>query len=266
MVEMTRRAFIRDFGQGTLAVAILGIAVVACSDEDVSGGETTSTTVAPSSTTTTTAAPADSSTTVPGPVEAEPVTWERVFMGGVSAYVLVRRGEAALVDAGNPGSMAAIESGLTAAGVGWGDVGHVILTHLHRDHVGGLPDVLEAAPAAVGYAGAADIPSIDSPRELTPVGDGETVFGLQIIETPGHTPGHISVLDGAGGLLVAGDALIGDGTGVAGPSPQFSADMGDANRSVIKLAGLEYETVVFGHGSPVVGAASTQVAELASTL
>jgi glyoxylase-like metal-dependent hydrolase (beta-lactamase superfamily II) len=94
-----------------------------------------------------------------------------------------------------------------------------------------------------------------------------SVFDLEIIETPGHTAGHISVLDRVGGLLVAGDALNGGrSSGVTGPNPRFTGDMTLANASAVKLGGLQFETVVFGHGDPLEGGASARVAELAATL
>ena len=59
-------------------------------------------------------------------------------------------------------------------------------------------------------------------------------FGLEIIETPGHTIGHISVFDRVGGLLVAGDALNGGGaSGVTGPNPRFPSDLTAANASAV---------------------------------
>ena len=125
---------------------------------------------------------------------------------------------------------------------------------------------MDAAPAATGFAGEPDIPSIPSPRPLTPVGDGDAVFGLEIISTPGHTPGSISVHDPAAGLLVAGDALNGVDGGVGGANPRFSSDMSLADESVRKLAGLQFDTALFGHGEPVVGGASALVADLAAGL
>jgi glyoxylase-like metal-dependent hydrolase (beta-lactamase superfamily II) len=184
----------------------------------------------------------------------------------VSAYVLVRAGEATVVDTGNPGDAGDIAATLDGLGIGWNDVSTVILTHLHGDHVGSLGDVMAAAPDAVGYAGAPDIPGIRSPRTLMPVGDGDTVFGLEIIATPGHTPGSIVVRDPVSGLMVAGDALRGEDGGVIGPNPRFTDDMALANESVKKLAELQFETIVFGHGDPVEGGASDQVAALAATL
>ena len=60
--------------------------------------------------------------------------------------------------------------------------------------------------------------------------------------------------------------MVGGNGRVAGPSEQFTADMQTANASVVKLAGLDFEVVYFGHGEPVTSGASTQVAELASGL
>lgn len=92
------------------------------------------------------------------------------------------------------------------------------------------------------------------------------MFGLDIIATPGHTPGSIVVRDPGSGLLVAGDAMRGGDGGVIGANPRFSDDMDLANESIRKLAALQFDTVVFGHGEPVVGGASEQVAALAAAL
>ena len=96
--------------------------------------------------------------------------------------------------------------------------------------------------------------------------DGEEIFGLQIIGTPGHTPGHISVYDPSGSLFVAGDALNNVESELTGPNPQFTPDMALASESVKKIAQLTFETALFGHGDPLEGGASTAIAELATTL
>lgn len=251
--SMTRRAFVTDLGKGGLAVAVFGLTVLACGDGD--------------STPSTTSNEPDATTAPTEPQsESTAVAWERVNLGFVSAYVLARRGEAVIVDTGEAGSESSIEASLRLLDLGWTDVGHVVVTHLHNDHQGSLPAVLDLAPDAAGYAGAGDIPGIRSPRDLIAVGDGDKVFDLDIIATPGHTPGHISVLDADGGLLVAGDALNGADGGVIGANPQYTPDMATANQSIAKLAGYTYETVVFGHGEPVTSGASQQVAALASGL
>lgn len=236
---LNRRAFLADLGKAGLAIAVIG--TVGCaSDDETAGGS-------------------------PGPTSESPATsggWRRVDLGFVSAYVLVRAGETAIVDTGTSGSADNIESSLADAGVGWDAVGHVILTHKHPDHVGSLEEVLTRAPDAAAYAGEADIPAITSPREITAVADGESIFDLQVIATPGHTPGHISVLDASASVLVAGDAIVGEGDGVGGPNAQFSEDLSVARASATKLGALDFDTVLFGHGEPVVGGASAAVAEL----
>lgn len=282
--QQTRRWFLSQLGRGTFAVAVLGVTAAACADN---GGDATSapgltTSTAPTTPRdpTTTTAPPDTTVAPPDTTAAPPttaaqgtpVTWERVSLGFVSAYVLARNGEAAVVDTGVAGSAGDIAAALETLGLGWDAVGHVILTHSHGDHVGSAGDVLTRAAAATAYAGAADIPQIAAPRELVAVADGDAVFGLQIIATPGHTPGHISVFDPPGRLLVAGDALNGaDAMGgpagdVAGANPQFTADLVAADDSVRKLASLDVDTILFGHGEPVVSGAGDKLTELAGAI
>lgn len=250
-------------GKAGLAVLVLGVA--ACRSQpsgnvSTSGpsDEGTSTTPEPSST-----LPESTSTSfAPG----QEGSWHRVNLGFVSAYILYRGGEAAIVDTGVAGSEGAIDTGLGEIGLSWDDVGHIIITHRHPDHQGSLDAVLSQSGDTPWYAGAGDIDAIDASVDGRIVGDGDRVFDLDMIETPGHTPGHISVLDPAAGILVAGDALNGADGGVAGANPAFSEDMGLANVSVQKLAGFDYQVALFGHGEPVLENASEAVASLAATL
>ncbi len=273
MHRVTRQTFVTEFGRGVFAMAILGTGIAACTtssgDSTTSSGDTTPTTgTDPTSTTS-----EETTTSDAGPEAAGGISVTRVNLGNVSAYVLVRGTDAVIVDTGNPGNAGDIEAGLSEVGLGWNDVGNVILTHRHPDHIGSLGPVMDNAPEAFGYAGEADIPSIASPRPLTPVGDGDTVFGLSIIETPGHTPGSITVLDPVAGVVIVGDAINGAGSGVAGSeggvggaNPRFTSDMAQAAESIKKLAALSFDSVYFGHGDPLEGNASQMVAELAATL
>ena len=82
--------------------------------------------------------------------------------------------------------------------------------------------------------------------------------------TPGHTKGHIAVLDPIGGVLVAGDALNTAGGKATGANPDFTEDMTAAAASIAKLAGLEFDTLLVGHGDPLEGGAQASVAALVS--
>ncbi len=248
MRRISRRNFITDLGRGTVGVVILGAAVVGCSDDNEVAGSTTT------------------SGLDPGTNPSPSLAWQRVSFSSVSAYVLARGSEVAIVDTGTADVGTRFDDAFAALSVGWSDVDHVLLTHLHSDHVGGLGEVLDAAPEAKAYAGEADVAGIDSPRALTPVNDGDEVFGLQIVGTPGHTAGHVSVFDEGSGLLVAGDALVGSDGSVGGPSPNFSVDIAEANSSVAALADLGASTVVLGHGDPVESDVAASIDSLAQSL
>lgn len=270
----SRRQFIKVLGSGVGAAVVLAACDTGTSDTTLlftttaPSDATTTTSEAPITTTSTSPPATSTSTTTTAPPDstAAPrgLQWERVNLGFVSAYVLARNGEAAIVDTGVPGSADSIETSLSVLGVGWDDVGHVIVTHLHDDHAGSMLDVMERASSATGYAGAADIPAIETPRPLVAVADGDNVFGLRIIATPGHTLGHVSVLDRTAGVLVAGDAVV--GSPLQGPSARFSTDLELANASVDELARFDYETILFGHGEPVLTGGSTAMAQLAAEL
>ncbi len=273
MHRVTTRTYVTEFGRGVFAIAILGTGIAACT---TSSGDSTTTSGDPTPTSGTDSTSTTAKETTTSEAEAQAsggITVTRVNLGFVSAYVLVRGAEAVIVDTGVAGSEGDIEAGLSEVGLGWSDVGSVILTHRHPDHIGSLGLVMDAATEADGYAGELDILSIPSPRPLTPVGDGDSVFGLQVIETPGHTPGSITVFDPLAGVVIVGDAINGAGSGVAGSeggiggaNPRFTSDMAQAAESIKKLAALSFDSVYFGHGDPLEGNASQMVAELAATL
>ena len=197
-----------------------------------------------------------------GPAPAQAL---RVNMGFVNAYVLIRGKEAAVVDTGTAGNGSKIADVVRTAGLSWDAVHHVILTHYHPDHIGSVGEVLGAAAKATAYAGAADIPQIKSPRPIKAVADNDEVFGLRMIATPGHTPGHVCVFDPAGSVLILGDAMNNIDK-LSGPNPEYTADMVQAHQSVKKLAKLKFERAVFGHGEPIDKNASQVIAKLAGTL
>lgn len=247
VARLSRRRLLVSAGSGVLGIAIVNtLAACADSDEPAGGGPAPSTPDAGSS-----------GAAVTG-------DWQRVDLSFVSAYVLVRGGEAAVVDLGTAGSAQSIEAVLKAAGSGWGSVKHVILTHQHSDHAGGLAEVAPLVSASL-YAGADDVSSISSTKPLKPLKDGDEVFGLQIVGTPGHTAGHVSVFDPSTGALVAGDALRAT-AGLEGPDARYTADMAQAAASVRKLAALDVRTILPGHGAPVTTGAADALKKLAQSL
>jgi glyoxylase-like metal-dependent hydrolase (beta-lactamase superfamily II) len=257
-----RRWLLVQAGRGALGVAVLGAAACTGSGQPAAEG----TTPAGSTSASTGSGPAGTTTTDPAsPALAAGLKWSRVALGSVSAYVLVRGNEAAVVDTGVGGSADEIGAVLGQAGPGWAGVRHVVLTHKHPDHAGSIADVLAAATRATGYVGAADLDEVASPRQLRTLGDGDDVFGLQVVATPGHTAGHLAVFDAGTQVLVAGDALT-NTAGLGGSNPQFTEDQAAAAASVRKLAQLQPRTILVGHGDPVVDRASRALRELASSM
>ena len=275
---LSRRLFLADLGRGAVAIAILGVA--ACAPNQTSPS-------IPSTAPSAGASPPDGSSPIgssptgssgPSPTEGGSATagagssggpgapggvvWNRVNLGFVSAYLLVRDGEGTIVDTGVAGSEPQIEAAMRAAGLEWTDVSNVILTHKHPDHAGSIDAILAANPEMAGWIGAPDLAAVKASRALQPLSDGDEVFGLQIVATPGHTVGHISVFDAVGGLLVAGDALRTDGGALSGSNPQFTEDAAAAKATVVKLGKLTFETLLVGHGEPILTGASAQVAAL----
>ncbi len=121
----------------------------------------------------------------------------------------------------------------------------ILVTHRHADHVQGIPEVKQHFPKArvVAPRGEADrVPMVD-----IKVGEGEIVrvgkLAARVIETPGHTVGHIVYWFEDDNLLFAGDTLFSLGCGRVMEAPM--AVMWD---SLEKLAELPGETQVYcGH-------------------
>ncbi len=121
----------------------------------------------------------------------------------------------------------------------------ILVTHRHGDHVQGIPEVKQRFPKArvLAPAGEADrVPLVDATvRE----GDVARVGSLQarVIETPGHTIGHIVYFFEAEKLLFAGDTLFSIGCGKVNEAPM--AVMWD---SLLKIAALPEDTAIYcGH-------------------
>jgi len=79
--------------------------------------------------------------------------------------------------------------------------------------------------------------------------------GLQVLETPGHTPGHISLFSPAVGVLFCGDSMVSNEKGLLGSRPGITWDETKARESERKQAGLGARIVCSGHGPVVMDAA-----------
>ncbi|MGE7093690.1 MBL fold metallo-hydrolase [Lysinibacillus sp. NPDC048646] len=72
--------------------------------------------------------------------------------------------------------------------------------------------------------------------------------GIEVIHTPRHTPGHISLYVKRSKALVAGDALICSGGFLRGPVLQTMLDINTARLSLKKFLSFDIESVICYHG------------------
>jgi glyoxylase-like metal-dependent hydrolase (beta-lactamase superfamily II) len=214
---------------------------------------------------------------------------------GANVYLLVDDDGLTLVDTGLPGRADLILEQIEELGYSPSDIKRIIITHHHADHIGSLAALKRATQAAV-IAHPADAPYIDGtlpqpgparPQWLSEflarfcwlwatepvavdmlVNDGDelpVLGGIKILHTPGHTLGSICLYLQSKDLLIAGD-LLAHRFGLKLPARSFTVDIAQEIQSVKRVAGLEFDIIGFGHGSPIMNNAHQIVADFASRL
>jgi len=159
----------------------------------------------------------------------------------------------------------------------------IVITHSDPDHVGSANE-LKALTGAKICAPSAERGYLEGTERIVPlfrraVGwimlsrqappdidrwlePGDAVADLQVLATPGHTPGHIALVSGR--TLFAGDAIDTATERVRERPGILTADRVAARRSIESLAALDLDACYCGHG-PVVHHVSRRLAELSAT-
>ncbi len=79
----------------------------------------------------------------------------------------------------------------------------------------------------------------------------DVLGGLEVIHTPGHSPGSICLYDEKNGILFSGDLIRNEKGVLEGPPPHFTPDTASASLSLQKIAGLDFDTLLPGHGEVI---------------
>ncbi len=156
----------------------------------------------------------------------------------------------------------ALPDALAAAGIDEGEITAIANCHLHADHSGQnlrFPSVpIYVQPAEWAAAHGDDYTILDwvdfpGARIEQVAGDHQPVPGIRIFATPGHSPGHQSIVVGTrdGPLLLAGQAVYSNGEwqGIDGSrdGATHASDTAAYARSVARLRALHPRRVLFGH-------------------
>lgn len=206
--------------------------------------------------------------------------WQ-IALGPVNAF-LIDDGELTLIDTGLPKSEDKIVAAIESIGKKVTDLKHIIVTHCHPDHAGSVAALkrmsgarvymhpIDAAMVRKGEASRPMTPSpgllrqlmyhLFIPKKPTPIepcaidqeiNDGTELpiaGGLKAIHIPGQCAGQIALLWPRRRLLIAADACAN--------MPTFGyalcyENLEEGKKSLRKLAALDFDAAVFGHGGPI---------------
>jgi glyoxylase-like metal-dependent hydrolase (beta-lactamase superfamily II) len=197
----------------------------------------------------------------------------------VNVYLVVEADGLTLIDVGLRGSDKKVLRYMASLGHAPGALRCIVITHADSDHVGGLA-ALKAATGARVYASAIEAEAIAAGRMSRPlkvggllkllmgitqpwfradpatvdelVSDGQVLpalGGLRVVETPGHTPGHVSYFAPLASVLFVGDSLVSE-NGKLRPSRGMNTwDEARALESARVQTALGARVVCPAHGS-----------------
>lgn len=208
----------------------------------------------------------------------------------VRAFVLQDGDELLVIDSLFDGSAAPILAQIATLGRSPTDVKHIILTHGHRSHLGGLATLAAQSGAPVyGHEWEADIIagqraaqqvswlphapiqsypfqlgnnlniSKHKPRAVDHfIHDGDQIGPLTVVHTPGHSPGHLAFWWPEKEALFVGDAIV--------TWPRFELgwrgfllNPTQHRQSIHHLAAFDAEIMCTGHGDPIVTGAAARI-------
>jgi glyoxylase-like metal-dependent hydrolase (beta-lactamase superfamily II) len=217
--------------------------------------------------------------------------------GHVHAFLLDDGTDLTLIDTLFDTDAGRVLDRISAIGKSVEDLKHIVLTHAHRSHLGGLATLKNLSGATVySHAWEADIVAGErTAQPVTPVpmrplrtywrvyylqlgaalgrgkhppcpvdatlDEGDTVGPVTVLHTPGHTPGHLAFWWPERGVLFAGDAIATYPEFSQG-WPAFNLNPTQHQVSLRCMAELDAEVAAVGHGEPITAGAAQRLRSL----
>lgn len=212
---------------------------------------------------------------------------QRITLPVANSYLVSHKQGYVLVDTGKPGNSHLIAQALHEIGASFDDITHIVHTHGHSDHCGSTAEILNLHPHIKAVIHTADehmcAAGVSDPVQNTRLFSRllrlvinpsfprfkndikiksdhsdllrELGIAADIIHTPGHTPGSISIVADDGKAII-GDVLMG---GILGgkllPSrPQYHyyvTNLSELQSSIHTLLSTGSHTFYVGHGGPI---------------
>jgi glyoxylase-like metal-dependent hydrolase (beta-lactamase superfamily II) len=221
---------------------------------------------------------------------ADGITGVDTRMGGkasVTSAYLLHGSEPTLVETGPTTSVEAVTAGLQTLGLRDEDLAHIVVTHIHLDHAGGVGTLARVFSRATIWVHERGAPHLADPTKLirsaTSVYGEErlrTLFGpvdpappdrlraiadgdrldlgdrhLQVLYTPGHASHHVALVDSRSGAVFTGDALgihLPDDRVLRPATPPPDIDVESGLESIERIRSHARTVLLFSHFGPVV--------------
>ncbi|KYZ77362.1 metal-dependent hydrolase [Anaerosporomusa subterranea] len=206
----------------------------------------------------------------------------------IHPVLLLSTNDVVLVDCGYPGFLPLLEDEMKSKGINPDSLTKVLITHHDDDHMGALFEIKEKYPNIKVVASCVESEYISGTRKslrllqaeemLNVLREEQKQFGIQfckslrkikpvsvdikvkngeyfdwaggceIVDTPGHMPGHISLYLKESNSVITGDAAVIDDNKLIIANPQFTLDLDMAKDSLNKLMSMDADSYYCYHG------------------
>jgi glyoxylase-like metal-dependent hydrolase (beta-lactamase superfamily II) len=204
----------------------------------------------------------------------------------ITSGYLLHGSEPALVETGPTTSAEAVMAGLASLGLSGEDLAHIVVTHIHLDHAGGVGTLAGHFPRATIWVHERGAPHLAQPGKLVAsatrvygeermqrlfgpvepvpadrmraVGDGDRIplgqRDLDVLYTPGHASHHVALVDSRSGAVFTGDALgihLPDDRVLRPATPPPDIDVEAGIQSIERIRAHARSVLLFSHFGPV---------------